>query len=78
MRDLHGAQPGWHVLLVAELHVLMPVTPEQNGMKEKRGASSHTKVFKIDGFVCVSAGEAAVHLTTTTILDLDHPTDRGA
>ena len=78
MRDPHRTQPGWYVLFVAELAFLMPVTPEQNGIKEKRGASSHTKVFKIDGFVCVFAGEAAVHLTTTTISDLDHPTDGGA
>ena len=62
---------------VAELAVLIPVTPKQNEMKEKCGASSHTKVFKIDVRVCACL-QAAVHLTTTTISDLDHPTDRGA
>ena len=56
---------------------LIPVTPKQNEMKEKCGASSHSKVFKIDVHVCVCL-QAAVHLTTTTISDLDHPTDRGA
>lgn len=42
VRDPHGTES------VAELAVLIPVTPEQNGMKEKHGASSHTNLFKID------------------------------
>lgn len=52
----------------------------QNKMDEKKkhGASSHTNLSKIGvGLYVCSLGKQLCPPTTTTISDLDHPTDRG-